>query len=645
MLSLLIAGGIGSVVAECVTTSGYPCIFPFNYAGMSFSACTTYGDSEPWCAVNTDAEGNFQTGEWSMCDTGCGKVQATGVVIGTACTLPRWSDRFRDPGNCANQIGDICTPTCGLGFTGSPASSISCSATGWSEFQGCKADFEMGVPDHPQCLKDKTCGDDDECTEDYCDKDNACMTLPVSGCLQCTDVSECPAGGDCRTPVCRIDKYGWQVCTYEYTQCWDYDDCTVDYCMDGECKHQKFAPFPGVSPALAAPICTKEPAGSIFQVELQFNATIWPNGASILKKLQQCSGYGGKDVPAKVAIRDFTLWDDGSATCTVMVFQARQENIAKLGEVLVNLIDIGQCDASLVNAVQRYEVKANCIDMDFAGAVYSDHCMDDRAGPSIYSPPAIHSRKANKGLLAFFILFGIFGVAGGIGYYKYAKKYGEEPELLEKGTLDAIPSKEREALTNDEDATDEGGAKHKRIFSYSPGGTRQAYQHARSSSQAVPASMMGGEEMDHSMLRGGMENSRFAGIASGEFDEDDVDPMSGWEARNEAENPPEMVCVALPAYEIEGGPTKINVVCLDGMLISEFILACCRKIDQVSAKSGSPSKRGTLESRAHTLMILNHEGLPFREDSAVGNLHAQFRATKGSTGRDRVQARLVRKQV
>ena len=36
---------------------GDPCVFPFQYAGVTHTACT-YADSDlPWCATQVDADG------------------------------------------------------------------------------------------------------------------------------------------------------------------------------------------------------------------------------------------------------------------------------------------------------------------------------------------------------------------------------------------------------------------------------------------------------------------------------------------------------------------------------------------------------------------------------------------------------------
>merc|ERR1719516_890200 len=53
----------------CLTTSGEPCVFPFNFQGVSYNGCTTNGGSQPWCSTNTDALGSHMYGYWGNCDT------------------------------------------------------------------------------------------------------------------------------------------------------------------------------------------------------------------------------------------------------------------------------------------------------------------------------------------------------------------------------------------------------------------------------------------------------------------------------------------------------------------------------------------------------------------------------------------------
>jgi len=47
------------------TSSGNPCIFPFQYEGLSQSSCQGFG----WCATKTDNSGSMS--EWARCDQSC----------------------------------------------------------------------------------------------------------------------------------------------------------------------------------------------------------------------------------------------------------------------------------------------------------------------------------------------------------------------------------------------------------------------------------------------------------------------------------------------------------------------------------------------------------------------------------------------
>merc|ERR1712218_453937 len=64
--------------ASCLTNSGpasgSPCVFPFNYMGVSHFGCTTIdGDTTPWCSTQTDANDDHVSGvgAWGYCDASC----------------------------------------------------------------------------------------------------------------------------------------------------------------------------------------------------------------------------------------------------------------------------------------------------------------------------------------------------------------------------------------------------------------------------------------------------------------------------------------------------------------------------------------------------------------------------------------------
>merc|ERR1712241_284857 len=79
--------------ASCLTNSGpasgSPCVFPFNYMGVSHFGCTTIdGDTTPWCSTQTDANDDHVSGvgAWGYCDASC-PVQET-VATTTAAPGP-----------------------------------------------------------------------------------------------------------------------------------------------------------------------------------------------------------------------------------------------------------------------------------------------------------------------------------------------------------------------------------------------------------------------------------------------------------------------------------------------------------------------------------------------------------------------------
>ena len=58
-------------VDDCKTENGKKCIFPFNYEGTTYSACTSVGSDHPWCAYEVDSDRNLVGDEWENCDAAC----------------------------------------------------------------------------------------------------------------------------------------------------------------------------------------------------------------------------------------------------------------------------------------------------------------------------------------------------------------------------------------------------------------------------------------------------------------------------------------------------------------------------------------------------------------------------------------------
>merc|ERR550537_2013520 len=52
---------------------GRPCVFPFEFRGERYDACTDYTDpdGERWCSVETDASGVHKRGRWGYCGAEC----------------------------------------------------------------------------------------------------------------------------------------------------------------------------------------------------------------------------------------------------------------------------------------------------------------------------------------------------------------------------------------------------------------------------------------------------------------------------------------------------------------------------------------------------------------------------------------------
>ena len=66
----------------CTTVSGpdpgKECVFPFNFNGVTYNACTLDGnaddETEPWCSTLTDSNGDHVGGQgnWGFCSSNCG---------------------------------------------------------------------------------------------------------------------------------------------------------------------------------------------------------------------------------------------------------------------------------------------------------------------------------------------------------------------------------------------------------------------------------------------------------------------------------------------------------------------------------------------------------------------------------------------
>ena len=62
---------------DCYTNGGpdsnKPCVFPFIYNGIEYTACTTVeNDGIAWCSTEVDVlNGSYVEGKWGNCGPGC----------------------------------------------------------------------------------------------------------------------------------------------------------------------------------------------------------------------------------------------------------------------------------------------------------------------------------------------------------------------------------------------------------------------------------------------------------------------------------------------------------------------------------------------------------------------------------------------
>ena len=57
---------------SCRTISEVRCVFPFNYDGQTYQACTdTDNGGIPWCSTQVDGNNNHVDGEWGTCGDTC----------------------------------------------------------------------------------------------------------------------------------------------------------------------------------------------------------------------------------------------------------------------------------------------------------------------------------------------------------------------------------------------------------------------------------------------------------------------------------------------------------------------------------------------------------------------------------------------
>jgi subtilisin-like proprotein convertase family protein len=94
---------------------------------------------------------------------------------------------------------------------------------------------------NPQCCElDTDCFDDDSCTEDFC-VEQLCANIPIPECcltdLDCIDPDVCTSN-ECEDNVCVFpDIPDCQPCTVVGDCDDDGSICTIEYCIEGMCRH------------------------------------------------------------------------------------------------------------------------------------------------------------------------------------------------------------------------------------------------------------------------------------------------------------------------------------------------------------------------------------------------------------------------
>ena len=57
---------------SCYTNSGKACVFPFKYAGRTYSQCITIDNNDvPWCSTGVDDQGHYVKDYWGNCQADC----------------------------------------------------------------------------------------------------------------------------------------------------------------------------------------------------------------------------------------------------------------------------------------------------------------------------------------------------------------------------------------------------------------------------------------------------------------------------------------------------------------------------------------------------------------------------------------------
>ena len=58
-----------------------PCIFPFNYKGKGYEACTDFEHTQHWCYIKTDTNGNHIDDQWEIAESYVQRLKVSALDI------------------------------------------------------------------------------------------------------------------------------------------------------------------------------------------------------------------------------------------------------------------------------------------------------------------------------------------------------------------------------------------------------------------------------------------------------------------------------------------------------------------------------------------------------------------------------------
>jgi hypothetical protein len=173
-----------------------------------------------WCNDKAKEDENPCISDWKEADVGCDDGDActeddacVPVADGPALACEGTAIACADNNDCTS---DTCDPEAGCIFSATPKEGMMCALPG-----GC------GLCTAGSCGADvAVCDDGNTCTTDTCATGGPCQHEPVTGGL-CDDGEACTQSDHCEAGAC----------VGEVMSCLDGNDCTVDTCDQGQCKH------------------------------------------------------------------------------------------------------------------------------------------------------------------------------------------------------------------------------------------------------------------------------------------------------------------------------------------------------------------------------------------------------------------------